>query len=72
MLVEENEKLEKVYEENIQKMISELKRKQDRIKIKTYKLIVRLKKAFPTMQSEPMNKFMQKYNQLKKKIKKEK
>lgn len=67
--LKESEKLEKVYEENIQKMIRDLKRKQDRIKIKTYKLIVRLKKAFPTMQSEPMNKFMKKYNQLKKKIK---
>ena len=66
--LKENEKLEKTYIENMHKMIKDLKRKQERIKIRTYKLIVRLKKAFPTMQSEPMNKFMKKYNQLKKKL----
>lgn len=56
--LKENESLEKVYKENIQKMIIELKEKQEKVKIETYRLIIRLKKAFPTMQSETINKFL--------------
>ncbi len=64
-----NDKSEKENKEEKQKVITNLKRKQERIKIRTYRLIIRLKKAFPTMQSEPMNKFMKKYDQIKKKLK---
>ncbi len=64
-----NDKSAKESKEEKQKIITNLKKKQDRIKIRTYRLIVRLKKAFPTMQSEPMNKFMEKYDKIKKKLK---
>lgn len=50
--------LEKVSKENILLKISELKEQQAILKYKIYKLIVRLKKAFPTMQSDTISKFM--------------
>ena len=56
-----NDRLEKRYKENresIQKLIVELKAKQDILKIKIYKRILRLKKAFPEMHSENLAKFM--------------
>lgn len=56
--LKENEALEKVYKESIQKMIIDLKKQQEKAKMEIYRLIIRLKKAFPTMQSETMNKFM--------------
>lgn len=56
--LKENESLEKVYKENIQKVIIELKEKQEKVKMETYRLIIRLKKAFPTMQSDTINKFL--------------
>ena len=70
-----NELIEKTYKENIQKMISELKIKQDILKIKLYKRIIRLKKSFPEMNSENLSKFMTQkisLNDLKDKIKKHK
>lgn len=70
-----NELIEKTYKENIQKMISELKIKQDILKIKLYKRIIRLKKSFPDMNSENLSKFMTQkisLNDLKDKIKKHK
>lgn len=56
--LKQNEKLGKGYKENIQDMIIDLKMQQDKLKIKLYKLIIRLKKAFPTMQSETINKLI--------------
>ena len=56
-------------------MISELKIKQDILKIKLYKRIIRLKKSFPDMNSENLSKFMTQkisLNDLKDKIKKHK
>ena len=62
-----NDRLEKIRKENkenretmesIQNLISELKAKQDILKIKIYKRILRLKKAFPEMHSENLAKFM--------------
>lgn len=50
--------LEKVSKENILLKVNELKEQQAILKYKIYKLIVRLKKAFPTMQSETISKFM--------------
>ena len=49
---------EGVYKENLQKAISDLKTKQDILKIKIYKRVIRLKKAFPEMHSENLTKFM--------------
>ena len=48
----------KVPTENILAIIKDLKRKQSILRIKLYKLTKRLKNAFPTMQSETINKFM--------------
>lgn len=56
--LKQNDKLEKVYKENIQDVVEELRRRQAVIKFKVYKIVVRLKKAFPTMQSETINKFV--------------
>ena len=50
--------IEKPHKENLQKLISELKVKQDILKIKLYKRIIRLKKSFPEMHSENLAKFM--------------
>lgn len=52
------EMIEKMSTENIISVIGELKEQQAILKIKLYKLIVRLKKAFPTMQSETISKFI--------------
>lgn len=49
---------EKTHIDNIQKLISDLKVKQDVLKIKIYKRIIRLKKSFPEMNSENLTKFM--------------
>lgn len=49
---------EGIYKENLQKAISDLKTKQDILRIKIYKRIIRLKKAFPEMNSENLTKFM--------------
>ena len=46
--------------QNITAMINELKEQQAILKIKIYKLVIRLKKAFPTMQqSETISKFIE-------------
>lgn len=50
------EMFEKVSKESIITVINELKFKQEVLKAKLYKLTTRLKKAFPTMQSEAINK----------------
>lgn len=66
---------ELVEKANIQKIVSELKIKQDILKIKLYKRIIRLKKSFPEMNSENLSKFMTQkisLNDLKEKIKKHK
>lgn len=46
------------YKENIQRIITDLKLEQTKIKTKLYKLATRLKTAFPTMQSEAINNFI--------------
>ena len=69
------EGIEKVYKENLQKIVKELKEKQELLKFKTYKHIVRLKKAFPEMHSENLAKFMKQkisLETIKEKIKKHK
>lgn len=50
--------LEKAHKENLQKVVAELKEKQNILKIKVYKRIIRLRKAFPEMNSENITKFM--------------
>lgn len=67
--------IEKVYKENLQKLVKELKEKQELLKFKTYKRILRLKKAFPEMHSENLSKFMKQkisLEAIKEKIKKHK
>ena len=67
--------LENSHIENIKTMVSDLKLKQDILKFKLYKRIVRLKKSFPEMNSENLAKFMKQkisLETLKKKIKKHK
>lgn len=60
------EGIEKVSGKKIAAKIAELKKQQAILKIKIYKLIVRLKKAFPTMhQSEIINKFIEQKIELK-------
>ena len=69
------EGIEKVYKENLQKIVKELKEKQELLKFKTYKRILRLKKAFPEMHSENLAKFMKQkisLETIKEKIKKHK
>lgn len=56
---------EELYKENIQKIVSELKIKQDTLKMKVYKRIIRLKKTFPNMHSENIAKFMMQKIELK-------
>ena len=61
------------YKANIQRIITELNVKQDILKIKVYKRIIKFRKAFPNMTSENITKFMlQKVElkELKEKIKK--
>ena len=69
------EGIEKVYKENLQKIVKELKEKEELLKFKTYKRILRLKKAFPEMHSENLAKFMKQkisLEKIKEKIKKHK
>src|SRR5699024_8951850 len=64
---------EKIHKENAQKFIDQLKKKQAILKFKLYKRIVRLRNAFPEMNSENISKFMMQkieINELKEKIKK--
>lgn len=70
-----NDMIEKSYKENIQKLIDDLKVKQNILKFKIYKRIIRLKKSFPKMYSENISKFMKQkiyIDDLKEKIKKHK
>lgn len=65
--------IEKTYKENAQKFINDLKIRQAILKFKLYKRIVRLRKAFPDMNSENITRFMKQkieLNELKEKIKK--
>ena len=65
----------KVNKENIEKMIRELKITQTKLKIKIYKQTRRMKKAFPSMNSETITKFLSQkvdLESLKKYLKKEK
>lgn len=67
--------IEKGAKELVLEKIQDLKQQQAILKFKTYKLIVRLKKAFPTMQSETITDFMNHVidiKKLKEKIKKNK
>ncbi len=50
--------LGKNYKETTQKLIEEMKEKQYILKIKVYKRIIRLRKAFPEMNSDNIAKFM--------------
>ena len=53
-----SDKIEKGTNENILNVIADLKHQQAILKIKIYKSVIRLKRAFPTMQSETISKFM--------------
>lgn len=71
--LKEMELNEKTHKENAQKFIDQLKKKQAILKFKLYKRIVRLRNAFPEMNSENISKFMMQkieINELKEKIKK--
>ena len=71
--LKQEKNLGKVPNENIQNIIKELKTKQDILKIKIYKRIIRMKKAFPEMHSENITKFMKQHvliEDIKEKIKK--
>ena len=59
------ENIEKTYKENIQNLIKDLKAKQNILKIKIYKRIIRLKKAFPDIYSDNIAKFMKQKIELK-------
>ena len=50
--------LESPHKENIKNIINELKEKQNLLKFKIYKRIIRLRKSFPEMKSENISKFM--------------
>ena len=54
----QNDKTGKGTNENTLNVIADLKHQQAILKIKIYKLVIRLKRAFPTMQSETISKFI--------------
>ena len=56
--LKESTHLEKNYKESIQNIVEELKEKQNLLKFKIYKRIIRLKKSFPEMKSDNITKFM--------------
>lgn len=56
--IKNTDNIEKSYKDSLNKAIKELKTKQYILKIKIYKRIIRLKKAFPEMNSENLTKFM--------------
>ena len=58
-------KLERSYKETTQKLIDDMKQKQILLKFKVYKRIIRLRKAFPEMNSENIAKFMMQKIELK-------
>lgn len=74
--LKQSEGIEKVSGQTIALMISELKEQQAILKIKIYKLIIRLKRAFPTMQqSEAVSKLLEQkidFRNIKSKIRKNK
>ena len=57
-------KEENVTKEHIQNLIEDLKTRQDILKIKVYKRIIKLKKAFPEMHSENITRFLKQKNLL--------
>lgn len=57
--------LEENYKESLQKLIKELKLKQDILKIKLYKRIIKFRKTFPDMNSENIAMFMKQKIELK-------
>lgn len=56
--LKEDVHLESTHKENIKNIINELKEKQNLLKFKIYKRIIRLRKSFPEMKSENISKFM--------------
>lgn len=63
--LKDTEIIEKSYKEATQKLISDMKEKQAILKIKLYKRILRLKRAFPEMNSENIAKFLKQKIELK-------
>ena len=59
------EALEKNYKETTQKIIDDMRRRQFILKLKVYKRIIRLRKAFPEMNSENIAEFMKQKIELK-------
>lgn len=71
--LKEEKYLEKATKEHIQKLVDDLKTRESVLRIKIYKRIIKLKKAFPEMHSENITKFMKQKNlieDIKDKIKK--
>ena len=63
----------KIKKDNIEKLIHELSMKEERLRLRMYRKIRRLKLAFPTMKSEGISQFLNQkvdFETLKKKIKK--
>ena len=62
--LKEEKHLENTSKEHIQNLIEDLKTRQEILKIKIYKRIIKLKKAFPEMHSENITKFLKQKNLL--------
>ena len=62
--LKEEKHLESASEAHIQNLIEDLKTRQEILKIKIYKRIIKLKKAFPEMHSENITKFLKQKNLL--------
>ena len=62
--LKEEKHLENTSKEHIQNLIEDLKKRQKILKIKIYKRIIKLKKAFPEMHSENITKFLKQKNLL--------
>lgn len=71
--LKEGKHSENVYKEHVQNLIESLKNREEILKLKVYKRIIKLKKSFPEMHSENITKFMKQKNlieDIKDKIKK--
>lgn len=55
--------------DKLQDLVEELKQKQEKLNFRLYKYLIRLKKAFPTMESQKISDFLNEKMDLKRKIK---
>ena len=68
-MAKETEKIK--YNENIQKIIDELKKKRNRTVLRLYKNVYRLKKAFPAINTKEITEVLNKKIEFRKKGKKD-